>query len=258
MTQIYFPPPIMIPDSSFHINISPVQYGEEAFMKIIWTNSYHTLSTNYFIELEFDHSNLAWDFNLGWGNTNLIARLNIPCIVEIPGSSYTGKCLIKRGGALNTKSYIQVIGLPTISLGATVNIFLPKIKFGSPSGSNPLANLKFLVYENTPGEDTHKTPIMFITKLFQQTATNTLSSVSFQVLDLVNNKPASSSVLSIEFDSVLNPNVTIYEYNLLKMDTGKISCGAGTSTCYVFSDPVKWIVFEANPLQGTRTITVHR
>ena len=151
--------PINLSPEWYNYTVTPLQYGEEAYFRITWINRYMNLATNYFFELDFDHTNFAWDYNLGWGATPWYEKISMPCITENLGTGT--KCFLYPGGAAGTKSTIQVIGLSAMAVNGTFTMHFPKIKFGS-SGT---AHVTFTMYQNTPGENTLKIPIV-TTELF--------------------------------------------------------------------------------------------
>ena len=245
----YIPDPITLPASWYTTNIYPLQYNEEAYLRISFTNNYMDLGTNYFFEIGFFHTNQAWDYNLGWGAQEWYTTLDLPCIAENLGTAY--RCVLKPGGAAGTSSLIQVIGLSTIPAGQIYTLHFPKILFGT-SGT---ANGNFTLYQNTPGETTQKIPIVTTPISFTPNAAATHTTTAFNSLTINPNQPDVDATLSFSFTSSANPEMTIYEYPYpFTLDSGIVACG-GSNTCYAFADPANWIVFFPNPLQGTTTST---
>ena len=253
----YVPDPIVMDSTWLTTGFYPTQYGEESYLEITWTNKYMDLGTNYFIELSFDHSNQAWDYNLGWGAQPWYGRYDMPCLVDGLGTDYS--CILIPGGAANTQSIIQIIGLSAISSVSPNNVFtfrLPKIKFGTPSTAVS-AYMTFTVYQNTPGENTNKIPIMYMINTYTPSAVSVVSTTAFTTLTVSPNQPDVDSTLTMVFNSVSNPEYTIFEYpSLFTIATQEDTCGS-SNPCYIFSDPVRWIVFAPSPLQGSTVTASH-
>ena len=251
----YVPIPITMDGSWLTTQFYPLQFGEEAYFEAVWTNKYMNLATNYFIEIDFKHQNYAWDFNLGWGSTDEYGRYPVPCIVEGLGAQYS--CIMDPGGALYTTSTIQIIGLSAIPLNNVAHIRIPKILFGSPAyPTYTIAYLTFTLYQHTPGENTLKIPIMTMDLAYSPNLVSTVPTVtSYTTLSLTPNKPDVNSVLDYGFTSVANPDCIIYEYpSLFTITTQTVTCGA-SNLCYVFTDPVRWIVFKTTSSPGTSALT---
>ena len=250
----YVPIPIVMDGNWLTTQFYPLQFGEEAYFEATWTNKYMNLATNYFIEIDFKHPNYAWDFNLGWGATDEYGRYPVPCIVEGLGTQYS--CVMDPGGALYTTSTIQIIGLSAIPLNNVANIRIPKILFGSPTlPTYTIAYLTFTLYENTPGENTLKIPIMTMDLTYNPKLASTVITGTYTSLSVTLNKPDVDSTLAYGFTSVANPDVIIYEYpSLFTITTQTAPCGA-SNKCYVFTDPVRWIVFKTTSTPGTGALT---
>ena len=153
----YVPDPITMTDDWATATFAPLQYQQDSYLRISWTNKYIELGSNYFFQLDFNHLNEAWDFNLGWTALKWYQKYDLPCIVENLGEGI--RCILRPGGALNTISTIQVVGISSIPKsvdGSTVLLHFPMIKFGTQG----TANLRFGLYQNTPGENTLDIPIM--------------------------------------------------------------------------------------------------
>lgn len=247
----YVPDPIIMSPEWYTTLVTPIQYGEEAYFRITWINRYLSLGTNYFFELDFDHTNLAWDYNLGWGTSEWYQKYQIPCITENLGANT--RCFLTPGRVAGSKSTITVIGLSAMVVNGTFTMHFPKIKFGTAG----TAHVTFTLYQNTPGENTLKIPIV-TTELYMSPApVSTAGTNAFNTLSLTaKNQPFINTTLNMAFfTNTANPDHTIYVYpSLFFIATGIANCG-GTNKCYVFSDPVRWIVFEPNPVQGTSTST---
>ena len=245
----YVPEPIILTPADYTAMIAPIQYGQEAYLRVSWTNNYLALATNYFFEIDFDHTNQAWDYNLGWPAMEWYQTLDLPCIAENLGPNV--KCVLTPGGAADTSSKIQVIGLSAIPFGQAYTLHFPKIKFGTGG----TAYMNFTLYQNTPGENTHKIPIVTTPITFQPNPSQNIVATAFDTLTVNPNRPDVDATLTFSFASAQDPEFTIYEYtNPFSTPSAIIPCG-GNNLCYAFADPANWIVFQPNPLQGTTTTT---
>ena len=249
----YVPDPITMTDDWATATFAPLQYEQDSYLRISWTNKYMDLGSNYFFQLDFNHLNEAWDFNLGWSALEWYQNYDLPCIVENLGEGI--RCILRPGGELNTMSTIQVIGISSIPKsadGSTVLLHFPMIKFGTQG----TANLRFGLYQNTPGESTLEIPIMV--KDFQFLPHTAIVDPPMNALNVQlepDSKVLTLKNLSLSLQSDVLPNFIIYTHpSLFGQKTSAVPCGDG-STCYIFSDPVNWIVAQPVSKQGSNVIT---
>lgn len=261
----YVPAARVIPDADFTLTPLVNEANEYTILKIEFTNNYHVLNAQYDFLLTFDHSNNAWEANLGWGaKTVTYQKYDYPCIVENSGTNYY--CEIRPGTALGTTSTIAVMykGNLALGLGTKVVFYFPRIQLGS----NPAHNMQgqFKIREYTPGQLANYIDIytyqFSVSGIIAQDSSTTYTTITSGVYTPL----IISAIADVAQSFTCTNGITnvIYEYPAALVTTTSTptitNCDGAGGTCYVFggSPNFNWVYYipSAAIASGTCTTTL--
>lgn len=258
----YVPIAKIIPDADFTLTPLITELNEYTILKIDFVNNYINLNGQYEFNLTFDHSNNAWETNLGWGaKTVWYQKYTYPCIVTGIGSNYY--CEIRPGTALGTASTIVVKyqGNMVINLGTTVTFFFPKIQLGT--STDPMQG-SFKIQEYTPGKLTSYIDIYtysFVASgLTSQDSPHTYTNLA-SGMTLSNPVISGLTDVGLSFSCSTGVDYIIYQFpSDLSLTTSNptVSCDGSSGVCYVFGTNANWVYYKpaSTISSGTCTTTL--